>query len=387
MTTPAKIWMRNETLADETGAPTEHRAPLTPHHAYQLIKRGTHITVETSAHRIFSNEQYHAVGCVLAEPNSWVNAPHDTVILGLKELPPLPASLQHTHIYFGHAYKGQRGGQELLERFHRGGGTLLDLEELVDPTGKRLTTFGYWAGYVGAALAVLHARGHIKHVRHPMARTELDVLLQQPAAASAPDPHAHNALIIGARGRSGHGAYDALTRAGFDITSWNRPETVGIAERRKELLGHAILVNAIATRTPVASFLTRRDLHDPHRRLRTISDVTCDMNDALNVLREINTTTTSWANPVRRLKDLDVIAIDNLPSALPMQASLDFSQQLATQLLSFSEQNEESPWLRAERKFRVMNPSSEPAPFEVKEEKTPSLLQPFMPDSRIGFAG
>ena len=38
-----------------------------------------------------------------------------------------------------------------------GGGALLDLEYLTDDHGRRLAAFGYWAGYVGAALAVLHA--------------------------------------------------------------------------------------------------------------------------------------------------------------------------------------------------------------------------------------
>jgi len=39
-------------------------------------------------------------------------------------------------------------------RFPRGGGTLLDLEFLTDDRGRRITAFGYHAGFAGAALAL-----------------------------------------------------------------------------------------------------------------------------------------------------------------------------------------------------------------------------------------
>ena len=55
---------------------------------------------------------------------------------------------------FGHAYKGQPAGQILLKRFKAGGGTLYDLEYLVDEAGRRVAAFGYWAGFAGAAISL-----------------------------------------------------------------------------------------------------------------------------------------------------------------------------------------------------------------------------------------
>jgi saccharopine dehydrogenase (NAD+, L-lysine-forming) len=55
---------------------------------------------------------------------------------------------------FGHAFKGQHAGKALLARFRAGGGTLYDLEYLVDEAGRRLAAFGYWAGYAGAAVTL-----------------------------------------------------------------------------------------------------------------------------------------------------------------------------------------------------------------------------------------
>ena len=57
-------------------------------------------------------------------------------MFGLKELPEDGSSLEHTHIYFGHCFKGQDGWAELLKRFIEGNGTLYDLEFLLDERGR-----------------------------------------------------------------------------------------------------------------------------------------------------------------------------------------------------------------------------------------------------------
>ena len=39
-------------------------------------------------------------------------------------------------------------------RFSRGNGTLLDIEFLKDPNGRRVAAFGYYAGFAGSALGI-----------------------------------------------------------------------------------------------------------------------------------------------------------------------------------------------------------------------------------------
>jgi len=145
--------MRHETLA------TERRAPITPEDAQLLVEHGIQLTVEESAQRASPIGEYAAAGCRIAAPGGWVSSPEGDYVIGLKRLPPQPPALRNRHIYFGHVYKGQPGGRALFERFEAGGGALLDLEYLVDGNGQRVAAFGYWAGYAGAALAVLHRRG------------------------------------------------------------------------------------------------------------------------------------------------------------------------------------------------------------------------------------
>ncbi|WP_371600198.1 saccharopine dehydrogenase [Streptomyces sp. NBC_00564] len=316
------LWLRHETRT------TERRTPVVPADARRLVESGVTLTVEESPQRVFPIEAYEEAGCRVAGTGTWVSAPSDAVVLGLKELPDEPAALTHRHVFFGHAYKQQPGAETLLRRFLAGGGTLLDLEYLVDDDGRRLAAFGYWAGYLGAALAVLHHRGRLRTPLRPTSKEELDAEL-------VGDGGELKALVIGALGRSGRGARVALEVAGIEPTCWDLAETRDLD--RHALLEHELMVNTVLTTSPVPPFLTDKDLDEPGRRLRTLCDVTCDVGSPMNVL-PVYDTTTDWTEPVRRLRErpaLDLIAIDNLPSLLPLEASVDFSAALLPMLLEF----------------------------------------------------
>lgn len=112
--TELHLWLRHEPRT------TERRTPVVPSDARRLVESGVTLTVEESPQRIFPIEEYEAVGARVAPAGSWVSAPRDAVILGLKELPDEPAELTHRHIFFGHAYKGQPGAGDLLSRFTAG---------------------------------------------------------------------------------------------------------------------------------------------------------------------------------------------------------------------------------------------------------------------------
>lgn len=333
-----RLWMRHESRA------SERRAPLVPEDAAKLVDQGVEITVEESPRRAFPLADYTAAGCRTAPAGSWPEAPADHYVLGLKELPAAPHELRHRHIYFGHAYKGQAGARELLGRFTAGGGALLDLEYLTDDAGRRLAAFGYWAGYVGAALAVLHHRGRLETPLRPTDRPGLDALLGAGFGGTA--------LVIGALGRSGRGACDALEAAGIAPTRWDVAETRDLD--RAALLGHDIVVNTVLTTRPVPPFVTPGDLDDPGRSTAVISDVTCDVTSECNVL-PIYDQVTDWDRPVRRLRDgdrpADLIAIDNLPSLLPAESSRAFSAELAPQLARLSDTD--PAWARALRTFEA----------------------------------
>ncbi|KAA1427235.1 saccharopine dehydrogenase [Nocardioides antri] len=345
---PVHVWIRSESRS------TERRAPLAPGDVPLLLDAGFEVTVEESPQRIFAVEEYAAAGASVVGQGTWPDAPQDAYVLGIKELPDEPASLRHRHIYFAHAFKGQEGARRTLERFRRGGGRLLDIEYLTDNDGKRVVAFGYWAGYVGAALGVLHLAGSLAAPLAPTARHELDAALEQAGKAGTDQLLA---LVTGAQGRSGRGAQRALMTAGLAITRWDRQETRDL--HKQALLGHDLLVNCVVTHTPTTPFVEHADL-DHERRLRVLADVTCDVTGPSNML-PVNTEITTWQEPVRRLHSgapergtapLEVVAIDNLPSLLPREASEGFSGDLTPHLLGLAEEGGPSgPWRAAGRAF------------------------------------
>ena len=120
------VWLRAEQKNNE------RRVCLTHEGARALVNAGIKLSVEQSASRILDTQGYRDAGAEIVAENSWPAAPADAIILGLKELPSDTAPLTHKHIMFGHAYKGQKLGKALLDRFRLGNGVLYDLEYLLN---------------------------------------------------------------------------------------------------------------------------------------------------------------------------------------------------------------------------------------------------------------
>jgi saccharopine dehydrogenase (NAD+, L-lysine forming) len=335
------LWLRHE------ARPTERRAPLVPTDVRRLIASGLQVTVERSPQRIFDIRDYDEAGATVAETGSWVDAPGDAYVLGIKELPDEPAELRHRHIYFAHAYKGQSDAQATLTRFREGGGRLYDIEYLADKRSRRVVAFGYWAGYVGATLGALQLAGALTAPLTPTDKATLDGLLREAAL-----PTDTATFVTGARGRSGSGATDALAVAGLEAGRWDRAESR--VRDVSSLFDADLLVNCVHTSVPTTPFVTMADLHR-RRRLHLISDVTCDVTSAANML-PVNRAVTTWDEPVRRVTDsagrwMNVIAIDNLPSLVPREASETFSTDLTPHLLGLGDATPVGPWQAASDAF------------------------------------
>ncbi len=338
------LWVRAEQR------PNEDRVGITPEGVAALIAQGIRVTVEASSVRAIPIDGYRAAGAEIADENSWPNAPADAIIFGLKELPDDGTPLPHRHIMFGHAYKGQAAGRVLLDRFKAGGGTLYDLEYLVDDTGRRVAAFGYWAGYAGAAVALkcwdAQQRGDICGPVGTYANANaLLADLQASLPASRP-----SAIVIGALGRVGTGARDLCRAMGVPTTDWDMAETAH-GGPFPEVLAHDIFLNCIfaSPGTPVfvpASALTAK------RRLSVIGDIACDPGSDFSPIK-VYDRTTDWDAPALRVATspiLDVTAIDNLPSLLPVESSEDYAGQLLPTLRTLGDLD--APvWARARTLF------------------------------------
>ncbi len=341
------LWVRAEQR------PNEERVGLTPNGAAALIAAGIRVTVERSSVRAIPIDGYIAAGCEIADENLWPHAPADAIIFGLKELPEDGTPLTHRHIMFGHAYKGQPAGQVLLARFKAGGGTLYDLEYLVDETGRRVAAFGYWAGYAGAAVSLkcwaAQQSGGIAGAvsKYPGKDALLTDLGRDLGDAARP-----RAIIIGANGRVGTGAADLCAAMGVEVTKWDMAETAS-GGPFPEVLQHEIFLNCILARPGCPVFVPASAKTDA-RKLTVIGDIACDPTSDFSPIK-VYDRVTEWDAPALRVADvppLDVTAIDNLPSMLPVESSEDYAAQLFPSLLTLADL-QGGVWGRAMAEFKA----------------------------------
>ena len=342
------LWIRAEQRKNEK------RVGITPQDASKLICKGIKVTVEESADRIISNEEYHKVGCKIANEHSWPRAPKDAIILGLKELSEDIERLEHKHVMFGHAFKGQTAGLKLLKKFKVGKGLLYDLEYLTDPEGRRLAAFGYWAGYSGAAVSLkaYADQQNTKGICGPVSVFESKETMADDIrnAFVNVENKFPKILVVGALGRVGKGAIDFCESIGLKVTKWDIEETKN-GEPFPEILEHELFLNCILAK-PGAPIFIRNEHLNTNRKLSIIGDISCDPDSSFNPI-PIYKSPTNWVAPVVRVnasQTLDVMAIDNLPSLLPYESSVDFSKQLLPLLFDLNEP-ENSVWKRAERTF------------------------------------
>ena len=339
------LWVRAEQR------PHEERAGITAEGVRALIAAGIRVTVENSSTRAAGLTGYAEAGAEIAPENSWPDAPLEAIIFGLKELPEDGTRLPHRHIMFGHAFKGQFSGRKLLDRFKAGGGTLYDLEYLVNEHGRRVAAFGYWAGFAGAAVSlkawIAQQSGGICP---PVgAYPEKDALLTDLADAMA-GLTAPRAMVIGALGRVGTGAADLCEAMGMRVTKWDMAETAS-GGPFPDILAHDIFLNCIFARPGTPVFVPRDALAAP-RSLTVIGDVACDPDSDYNPVPVYDRATT-WDAPVIRVHDappMDVMAIDNLPSMLPVESSQDYAAQLLPSLLTLTDLDS-GVWARAKAEF------------------------------------
>ncbi|KAI5298884.1 Saccharopine dehydrogenase, partial [Ascosphaera atra] len=349
---------------------------LTPETTLALVQAGYKINVERSPtsplrKRIFPDAAFEAAGATLVPEGSWVNAPADHIIVGLKELDEAKDfPLKHAHVTFAHCYKNQGGWEKALGRWSRGGGVLYDLEFLQDDAGRRVAAFGYHAGFAGAALAIKNWVWQLEHPGQPLPGvnvytdnkgyygSEAEMINQirgdvkRCAKIAGRKPRI---LVIGALGRCGRGAVDACTKLGCcDILRWD------IAETAKggpfvEIVESDIFINCIYLREKIPHFVDRESLRSPKRKLSVVCDVSCDTTNPNNPIPiySINTTFDKPTVPVDGFTNppLSVISIDHLPSLLPAESSNAFSKDLLPSLLAIKNRTESPVWNRAEKLF------------------------------------
>lgn len=317
--------------------PNEFRTPLIPTDIKYLLNNGFNtIYIESSSYRCFSDQEYIDNGATIVY-DEWYKY-KDCLIIGIKKLPFIDKLDGHTHIYFSHSYKNQLDSANILYYFKRSDSILYDLEYFLDMDYRRIISFGYYAGVAGCALGLKNYLGKLNGCLIPWYKMDD---LYQDINKFYPD-NLKIAITTGKNGKVGQGVKYILDSLKIKYDIFDRDSD------KSSLINYDIFYNCINLKEEIEPWFTIDNIKSIKNKI-TIVDISCDYDNKLNPI-QIYDKKTTWENPVLKLKNIDVIAIDNLPSLLPVDSSIYFSTQLR-ELLSNYHNDTDKYWIKNENIF------------------------------------
>lgn len=358
----------------EGKVPPDARVPLTPAQCHHICQQypSVRILVQPSPIRCFKDEEYTALGIPIQEDLS-----EASILLGVKEVPKTALLPNKTYLFFSHTIKKQPYNRALLQKILELGIKLVDYEVITDPAGNRLIAFGYYAGIVGAHNSLYAFGERTKAFSLPRMYQCHDYAEVKKHYESVALPALR--IVVTGSGRVAAGAIQNLLDMGIQQVSptdflQNTFETVVFTQlsaseyvRRKDgqpfekqafykdgsafesqFAPYArkadIFINCIYYDPKAPAFFTVEEMQHPDFRIQVIGDVTCDIMPGASVPSTVRPSTileplysfnphTGQAGAPHQTGCVDVMAIDNLPSELPRDASSFFGQQLIDRVL------------------------------------------------------
>ncbi|MDF9800402.1 saccharopine dehydrogenase (NAD+, L-lysine-forming) [Catalinimonas alkaloidigena] len=356
-------------LIREGKVPVDRRVTLTPQQAVELQKKFPHVKVycQRSEHRCFTDSQYEELGIPLVDDVS-----HCDIMLGVKEVPIPELIADKTYLFFSHTIKKQAYNKTLLQEILRKNICLIDYERLTNEKGNRIVAFGRFAGIVGAynGLYTYGKKSGLYDIRRAKDCYDLEDLKIEYAKVKLPPIK----IALTGAGRVARGAMEVMNGVGirkvspkeyleqnFDesvyaqlfVTDYNLKRGGGDFSRQEFFkypeqfepgfqpytqMTDLFIAGAFWDhRAPVLFF--REDMLEDNFQIKVIADITCDIEGSIPSTKR----PTTIENPVYDYdpqedkvveepftdsRYVSVMAIDNLPSELPRDASRSFGENL-----------------------------------------------------------
>lgn len=352
----------------ETRVPPDSRVAITPMLCVELARQyGLRFLVQPSPFRVFKDEEYENLGIELKEDLSECD-----VLFGVKEVNPDVLIPNKTYFFFSHTTKKQPHNKRLLQTVLEKGITLIDYEEITDPSKKRLVAFGHFAGLVGAYNALLHfgKREKLYDLKPAYQCYDFKEMVAEMEKINLPPIK----IVLTGSGRVGSSSKEIMQLAEIpevsveDFLSKTYPhavfcqlqssdyyqrkdgkawDTAHFHKHPTEYLSNfqrftkvADILVAGAFWNPASPHLFRQeDMLLPDFNIRLVADITCDINGSIpttvrassipDPVYDYNPRTghdeAAYSDP----KNVTVMAVDNLPCELPRDASESFARQLA----------------------------------------------------------
>lgn len=354
-------------IIKEGKIPVDERVPLTPKQCRWIVDNypGVEIYVQKSNVRRIKDEEYAKEGIPLVD-----DLRHCDIILGVKEVPISMLIPDKTYIFFSHTIKMQEYNKPLLKAIIEKNITLIDWE-LMKKNNKRVIGFGYFAGFVGAyntffTFGIVHKQYTLKRAYQLKDKTEVldqlkNVTFRKPLK-----------VILTGGGKVAHGVEEILQALSFkkvtplqflknhfsdnvytqlevteyfrrkDGKSFNKTEFYkngNNVDYESDFLKYASSANFwIAghywdSKSPY--ILPAHMVKHPSMMLEIIGDISCDINGPVaTTIRASSISSPYYFVNKYTLKEEDtysedtipVMAVDNLPCELPVDASEHFGQ-------------------------------------------------------------
>ncbi len=354
----------------EGKVPPDKRVPLTPKQCKQVeqLFPQVKVVVQTSPIRAFTDIHYTDAGVEIVS-----DLAHCDIIMGVKEVNISDLIPNKKFVFFSHTLKKQPYNRDLLRAILDKNIQLIDYEVLKNSDNKRIIGFGRYAGIVGAyngfrAFGLKHQLYDLKQACACADRVEMENELKK---VSFPK---NTKIVLTGFGRVGNGAreimklvpIEELAPADFlaykgEAAVFTQLEVNDYFERidgtpfekqafyqTPELFQSAFHKYAEHAQLYIAchywsnkspNILTNNDLSTS--QLSVVADISCDIAGPIactirpskiaDPIFGYDTTTqqeADWMQP----GVIAVMAVDNLPCELPLDASEDFGNELIAQV-------------------------------------------------------
>jgi alanine dehydrogenase len=348
--------------------PPDKRVPLTPEQCKLLetVYPGVKVIVQPSEDRAFKDQEYLDNGVELKE-----DLKDCDVILGVKEVNISDLIPNKKFMFFSHTIKKQPYNRDLLKAVIDNNIQLIDYELLKDKSNKRIIGFGRYAGVVGCyngfrAYGIKHRLYSLKAAHECINRVQVEDELNK---VELP---ADTRIVLSGFGRVGHGAREILDllpikevspeefiNKEFDTPVYTHLEAEDYNTRRdgagfdkkdfysspykykstfsKYLSKTDMYITCHYWSNKADVIITREDLKSSDLRLSVVADISCDIDCAIACTIRPSTIDDPiyGYNPITESEDdfmksgtVAVMAVDNLPCELPLDASEDFGREL-----------------------------------------------------------
>ena len=364
----------------------ENRTPFTPNQIQTLIANfpNLHVLVQPSKNRCFNDEDYSKAGAKIEE-----DIIRSDIIFGVKEVEISKLIENKTYLFFSHTSKVRKDisqstkdkaiiyKKELLREVIKKKITLIDYENIRETSGKgyRYLGFGRFAGIVGCYNTLnLYLKLQKKQLL-PRA-FEINSYEKIKKLISKQNFNKIKILLTGS-GNVAKGSMEILKHTNIKQISLNDylnkkyDEAVfcNISLREhverndgKHSSYQDCMLNPHEYKSTATNYLYSTDMlitgHywepkfpklfslnqiNKFKNLKIIGDITCDINGSIpTTIRSTSIAKPYYSFDINSMKEIDlcnkgiaVMAVDNLPSELPNEASEEFGKSIISEILPF----------------------------------------------------